>query len=365
MTRVNWPTGAWIVLDIEMMSSQGGGDADFKFDLRLSKNTNSRNFSIKDEQFAARRFPTVPAVVPPPGPPEKFISDILKKSTAFNYDDAVLTSTIISGMGGIDHRNLGLQHSNRFFFDVRALRAAANLSENAKLKINFIPQMDFTENVVGGSAATPIEWVMPAYIFRWVGIEDGIAMDIYDHTDYNYLIFPTKEAAVAFGLDWFSASTKSPSNPLYPGNYPNSGPVGSQWSGARIMDTADYNTFQRGGPATAPEHYGDMYSCRVQVRTYKSLKDYYLEKEEFDGNGYAYDDVAVHGKFVDLYEYKIAIWLDGYEGVKKQIIQNRSLLSQIVMDLPASIPIEIDKDLEITGPESPDDNPDIGGDGPR
>jgi len=368
LTRVHWVSGAWLIVELEMMSSQGGGDADLTFDIRLTAGAQPRKFSVKSEHFVQKRFSNLSVSVPLPGPPEKWQDDtIFKKATAFNYDDAVYTGTIVAGAGGIDHRNIGLKHGNVFFFDISALRKVANLSPNAPFKVKFEPSMDFTVNTVGGSAATPITWVLPAYVFRWTGIEDGVAMSVYDHTDYNYLVFDTKEAAEAFAFDWFSASTKPSSHPLYGWNYPGSGPVGSQWSGAQIMNTPGYNIYQSGGPAIPPEYYGDAYSLRIMARTYKSIKEYYLEKFEVNENGYDYDDVIVHGKFADLYEYKVGIYIDGYDRVTRQITKNGSFFSSIDMTLPSEIEISIDKDLKITGPEPPNDDPETGeeGEGPR
>jgi len=367
LTNVHWVTGAWLVIDMEMMSSQGGGDADLSFDLRLVAGAQPHKFSVKNEQFIQKRSSLFSINVPPPGPPEKWQDDtIFKKSIAFNYDDAVYTGTIVSGAGGVDHRNIGLRHGNVFFFDIAALRKVANLSPNAPFKVKFEPSMDFTVNMIGGSAATPISWVLPVYVYRWVGIEDGVAMDIFDHVDDNYLIFDTKEAAEQFAFDWFSATPKPPGHPLVDWNYPGSGPVGSQWSTARIMNTKGYNIFQRGGPATPPEYYGDAYSLRIMARTYKSIKQYYLEKFQIDQNGYDYDDVLIQGKFVDLYEYKIAIYLDGFDQVTRQITKNVSFYSKIDMTLPTEIEISIDKELKITGPEPPEDDPDTGEEeGPR
>lgn len=365
ITNINWPIGAWIVIEIEMMSSQQGGASKLTFEARTAPGASPREFSVKDDQFAYRRsaaFGNV--IVPQPGPPEVWQKDILKKATVFNYDPVILTAPIVPGAGGVDHRNLGLHYDNAFFFDVAALRKAEKLAKDASIKITFKPSMAFTANMIGGSEATPVEWVIPAYIYKWAYIdEDGVAWDTFDHIDPNYLVFETREAAIEFARDWFSAAAKDEGHPLYGWNYPGSGPFGATWSGARIANGNDYNVYSRGGPASPPQYYGDIYAMVIKIKTYKTLKEYYLEKLPMDDNGFVYDDVMTKGKLADEYEYKIAIYFDGFDNITRQLIRNRSFYSAIDMVLPNEVTVSIDKDLNITGPESPDDNPDLGGDG--
>lgn len=356
--NVSWPTGAWVAVEVTMISSQGGGDADFTFDLKLSANSSAREFSVKDSRFVTKRLNETGNIsVPAPGPPEKWQKEILLKATAFNYDDLIMTRQIVPGAGGVDHRNLGLYHNNVFMFDVAALRRAANLDTDADLQIKFEPSMNFTVNTIGEVSSVPVEWVIPVHVFRWTGIENGIAWDVYDHTDNNYLVFDTYQQAIDF-RDYIFSGEATSDNPL--SNYPGVGPVGSQWSRAVISESFDANVYQRGGTSDTTEYFGDIYSINVKVTTYKTLKEYYLEQFTDAGSGFdVYEDLQFHGKKTDDYEYRVSIYVDGYSNnITRQLTKNNTFYSAVDMELPEEIVVKIDRDLKITGPESPPDDPD-------
>lgn len=365
ITNVHWPVGKWLVIDMEMMSSQGGGDSQLTFDVKnLSE---SRTFDVKADEFVQKRFPkkdtALTIKLPKPGPPVQFVSDPLKKLTAFNYDTLTRIMTIIPGMGGVNHRNVGIQYSNVMMFDLGLLRKtmAPVVSENqgqksyGDIKIKFEPKMNFTTYETGGGSSPEI-WIIPIYVY-----EDGNPFKL-KYVDTATLNFPTYQE----GVDWvnneilklggFVNNDYTINRNLYPHT-------------ASLADVHDFGIYKVGGDQPA-EKYGDIYTVRIKLRTYKSLKKYYLEKNTISGDpdnsGSEYEEVQSSGKLADLYEYRVSLYLEPYYGVVRRLIRNNTTMSSIDMELPKDITITIDNDLMITGPESPDDDPDEDGEeGPR
>lgn len=363
--NIHWPTGKWVVIDWSMMSSEGGGQADLSLSVKLDKkDLQPHKFSVKDARYVRRRKEdtnTTAAPLPEPGPPEKFYKKPLLDFMGFNYDELFRTTTIVPGMGGTEHRNMGEHHSNVLFLDLGALQKAEKI--NGKVELKIIPEMNFTSNQLGGGS-TPIEWVVPVYVRRWVSQENGIWYDVYDHTDYNYLVFATYDAAYNFINDRYT--TIGQAGYYFPG-YPGVGAaVDSPYSAAQVSDAIGFGIFQRGG-SSALEMYGDIYTISIKARTYKTLAEYSVNKEDY-GEGFAdYQEVLSHGKLVDIYEYKVSLYLEPYDNVIRQLIRNNTFMSSIDMQLPADITIKIDDDLMMSGPEMPNDDPDTEqeGEGPR